>query len=283
MLYGRNDFVALAFANDDVLAYGGCAGNGNGPNELDQALDRPTPMARTAEVYRRATRTWSPLPPSLLRRPRASAVKGATWTLVCGGFADEGQDSCELFDRNRATEAWRPAGRMPEAVTPVMASLGDVVLGLPGDVVLGLQPHHAWLWSSKDWFGDPEGWRWDESFFEPLPLPIREQRYGTLTRLANGRALLLGGIEADQVVTTAQVFTLGPGGRGGEWREVAPMSQARRFHVAVTLKDGRILVAGGCGPEPLASAEVYDPAEDRWIDAGNMPTARCGPEAVSVW
>jgi hypothetical protein len=285
MLYGRNDFVALAFPNDDVLAYGGCAGNCNGPNELDQALEGRTSMAKTAEVYRRATRTWSPLPPSLLRRPRSSGVTfEQSGPLVCGGFADEGQDTCELFDRNRiAGTAWRPAGRMPEATTPVMVSLGDVLAGLPGDVVLGLQPEHAWLWKGKDWFGDDAEWSWDESFFEPLPLPIREQRHGTLTRLPNGRALLVGGVESDRVVPTAQIFTLGAGGRGGEWREVAPMSQARRFHVAVPLADGRILVAGGCGPEPLASAEIYDPGQDRWVDAGRMPTARCGPEAVSVW
>lgn len=285
MLYGRNSFVGLALPNDDVFVYGGCAGACDGPNELDQFRDRPTPMFRMAELYRRATGTWQPVAPSLFSRPLAGGVNVGIGVLVCGGYDDrtpqpyDQHDTCEVFERNKDKGAWRPAGRMP-----VGATRGSLTMvSLRGDIVLGLQPGHAWLWRQKDWWGDAAEWRWDDSFFEPLALPLGGQLGGTLTRLRGGRALLVGATESDRVVPTAQVFTLGPGAKGGTWREVAPMRQARRDHAAVTLEDGRILVVGGCGPEPLSSAEVYDPVNDRWVDAGHMPTTRCSPQAVALW
>jgi hypothetical protein len=284
MLYGRNEFAAIPLPNDDVFVFAGCGGQCAGPNELDQTeyLNRewPVSLARTAEAYRQATRHWSPLLPSLRTHPRPSAVVVADQVLVCGRGSmfdkTEDQGTCEMFSRFATDDAWRPAGRMPATPTPALVSLGT-------DLVLGLQPEHAWLWRSKDWWGDQAEWQWDTSFFEPLPRPIRGQRMGTLTRLPNGGALLAGGMEGDRIVATAQVFTLGPDGRGGTWTEVAPMKQARREQTAAALEDGRILIAGGCAPEPLASAEVYDPALDRWTDAGRLASARCQPQGIAVW
>lgn len=286
MLYGRNTFVALSLPNDDVFVYGGCAGACSGPNELDQTeypMTRgwPVSLARTAETYRRATRTWTPLLPSLRPRPQPVAAYVGGEVLVCGRGSlfdnTEADGTCELFDRNATKDAWGPAGRMPGGASDVvMVSVGT-------HAVLGLQPGHAWLWGDKSMWGHSPVWRWDGSCFEPLPLPARGHHGGTLTRLRDGRVLLAGGVESDRVVSTAQVFTLEPEGKGGVWKEVSRMRQARRHHAAVPLQDGRILVAGGCGPEPLSSAEVYDPVQDRWIEAGRMSTVRCRPEAVAIW
>jgi hypothetical protein len=166
---------------------------------------------------------------------------------------------------------------------PVGGTIASVkMVALSKEIVLGLQPGHAWLWRHKDWWDSSE-WRWDETFFEPVPLPIPDPGGVALTALGNGRGLLLGGEVAGRVIPTAKIFTLGSDGNGGNWKDVTPMTGARRNHAAAMLEDGRVLVAGGCGPEPLSSAEIYDPVADRWIGAGRMSAPRCEPEAVAIW
>jgi ABC-type dipeptide/oligopeptide/nickel transport system permease component len=56
------------------------------------------------------------------------------------------------------------------------------------------------------------------------------------------------------------------------------MAQARAGHQAALLDDGRVLIAGGTGPneQSLASAEVFDPKTALWSPTGAMRTARAG-------
>ena len=55
-----------------------------------------------------------------------------------------------------------------------------------------------------------------------------------------------------------------------------PMQQARKFHTAELLQDGRVLVVGGQDRKlmPLASAELYDPETARWSPTGSMSVPR---------
>ena len=54
------------------------------------------------------------------------------------------------------------------------------------------------------------------------------------------------------------------------------MEQARKFHTAELLQDGRVLVVGGQDPKlmPLASAEIYDPGTAKWSLTGSMSVPR---------
>jgi hypothetical protein len=77
----------------------------------------------------------------------------------------------------------------------------------------------------------------------------------------------------------------------GAFHETAPMKEARGHFQAVLLPTGRVLVVGGgagnllglecngvpdCGPlaDPLATAEIYDPASESWTQAAPMAHPR---------
>jgi hypothetical protein len=106
---------------------------------------------------------------------------------------------------------------------------------------------------------DPKADRWS-----PIG-PFAIGRIGhTATVLADGRVLLVGGMSGAlldrHAVANAELYEPD--------RSVTPTTphDARAGHAAVVLADGRVLVAGGYDAhgELLASAELYDPAHDRW-------------------
>ena len=55
-----------------------------------------------------------------------------------------------------------------------------------------------------------------------------------------------------------------------------PMEQARKFHTAELLQDGRVLIVGGQDRKlkPLSSAELYDPQNGKWQTTGSMTVPR---------
>jgi hypothetical protein len=97
----------------------------------------------------------------------------------------------------------------------------------------------------------------------------------TMTRLADGRVLITGqGKEA-------QLYNLA----ANHWSVAATMLQDRVAPSATRLADGRVLVAGGSttiGGQQiwLTSAEIYDPAANRWSPAGCMAQARWEQTAI---
>jgi N-acetylneuraminic acid mutarotase len=71
------------------------------------------------------------------------------------------------------------------------------------------------------------------------------------------------------------------------WSATGDMVEARTFHTATQLLDGRVLVAGGVGVDVsefsaniLASAELYDPATGSWTATGPMLGIRTGHAAT---
>jgi len=67
------------------------------------------------------------------------------------------------------------------------------------------------------------------------------------------------------------------------WTSPGNMSAKRRWPLAVTLTDGRVLVAGGSdGTFALSSAEIYDPTAGTWSAAATMKVARSGGEAIRL-
>lgn len=69
------------------------------------------------------------------------------------------------------------------------------------------------------------------------------------------------------------------------WRARAAtgsLNTARDLHTATLLPGGRVLVAGGQGPNglPVASAERFDPATGTWSATGSLNSARAAHTAT---
>src|SRR5204862_5876960 len=67
----------------------------------------------------------------------------------------------------------------------------------------------------------------------------------------------------------------------GGWHRTGALGDARFYHTATLLQDGRVLVAGGVGActdrttcPPLASAEIFDPRSGTWRRTGSLNDAR---------
>lgn len=98
--------------------------------------------------------------------------------------------------------------------------------------------------------------------------PTNTGRWGTLTRLPGGEVLSTGGnLGAPEVFDPIT----------GVWAPVGSMVTGRYYHSAVTLADGRVLIAGGdavSGNGPVVAAEVFDPASGVFFSAAPMLAAR---------
>jgi N-acetylneuraminic acid mutarotase len=66
----------------------------------------------------------------------------------------------------------------------------------------------------------------------------------------------------------------------GLWTNTCQLNDARQYHTATLLPNGKVLVSGGYnGTAALGSAELYDPAScsgttGSWSSTGSLTTAR---------
>ena len=103
-------------------------------------------------------------------------------------------------------------------------------------------------------------------------------------RLANGDVLVVGGLSDPQPLSNTEIplssaevyHTL-----LDRFEPAGPMGTARLDFAATLLKDGKVLVEGGCDVEScasdylgFASAELYDPSTRRFTPTGSMSVGR---------
>ena len=87
-----------------------------------------------------------------------------------------------------------------------------------------------------------------------------------------GKVLIAGGTATN---STNLVEIYDPATGTGVWGN--PLAQARYFHTATTLSDGRVLIAGGAlngASGGIAQAELFDPVAGTFSSAGTMVTGR---------
>ena len=107
--------------------------------------------------------------------------------------------------------------------------------------------------------------------------PSRDSHFAhTTTLLPNGKVLVAGGrsTASGPVVAAAELYDP----RTGRWTAADSLETARWSHRATLLPNGKVLVTGGfTDPNavlPTATAELYDPATDRWSPAAPLAEAR---------
>jgi Fe-S cluster assembly iron-binding protein IscA len=103
----------------------------------------------------------------------------------------------------------------------------------------------------------------------------------TATQLTNGRVLIAGGDDingntsasAELYDPNTRLFTL-----------TGNLNTARLYHTATLLNNGMVLIAGGAtqlaSGQPLASAELYDPAHGAFTSTGSMNSPRAAATAT---
>jgi hypothetical protein len=92
--------------------------------------------------------------------------------------------------------------------------------------------------------------------------------YHAATRLSDGRVIVLGGggdYEKGNFLAVTEIYDP----QTGTFSATGSMTDARTYHAATLLADGRVLVTGGYGAAgPLPSAELYDPTTGTYSPTG---------------
>jgi len=197
--------------------------------------------------------------------------------IVSGGWGMEMASSKLLDDAETwdgTSQVWVPAGRMPAGTrsghTMTTLENGREVLiaggGRPDRVIreVDLLDAASGSWSAA------------------APLTVPRTRHKALL-LNDGRVLVVGGgtypPTVNNVHASAELFDPAT----GVWTPAASMTDPRFDFDMVLLPDGRVLVAGGSNNMTdgeygaLSSAEVYDPATDKWTSLPPMHDRRRWP------
>ena len=219
-----------------------------------------TGLLGSSEIYDPVSMTWSATGSLSTARTYAAATRLLDGrVLVIGGFGLGGQlSSCEIYDP--ASGSWSPTASMTSAreyATTTLLPDGNVLVagGLANGPVL----------ASAEIY-DPNSGTWSSTGSMAKP------RFShTATLLRDGTVLVAGG-SGDPFggFSWASAEIYDP--FSGTWSPTGGMSQARDGHIAIRLRDGRVLVAGGYNglSGELASAEIYDQASGTWIQTGSM-------------
>lgn len=110
--------------------------------------------------------------------------------------------------------------------------------------------------------------------------PMSMPRIGhTATLLPNGKVLIAGGdrntttdfSQSHDLTNSVELFDPS----SGTWKSTGSMNVPRVFHTATLLRNGKVLIAGGCGDtETFTGAELYNPSDGTWAATGSMNVAR---------
>jgi N-acetylneuraminic acid mutarotase len=110
--------------------------------------------------------------------------------------------------------------------------------------------------------------------------PLAAARYDhTVTTLANGKLLVVGGSNGTSSLATAELYDPAT----GAWSPAGSLSDRRTLHTATLLASGKVLVTGGTGDlGTLQTAELYNPATNSWSPAAPMTSPRVNHAAAAL-
>jgi hypothetical protein len=190
---------------------------------------------------------------------------------------------------NATTSTWEAVFYPPRAYErPMITMLRDGRLVVAGGLDFTKALTSVEFWTPVAGRDPP----WELAPPPPAPalaLPSDMQDGSTLTLLANGSALAVGGNNWQQLAARRW------DAKTAAWVDVA-IHTARIHHIAALLLDGRVLVAGGVGlipksrgmtmagprPPSIVTAEVFDPATGTFTPTGLPTRARDGAAAATL-
>jgi hypothetical protein len=260
----RIDHTATRLQSGEVLLTGG----------VSDASELERHALASAEVLDPSDERFTPTatPMAVERVDHTATLLDDGKVLIAGGSFEDSR--AELYD---------PADR---TFTPTAGAMGTVRIAhtasrlADGTVLLAGGAGQGGLVLTSAELYDPSA-----DVFTPVSGQLTTARVAhTAALLGDGRVLIAGGSSGggtvQEAVASAEVFDPATGAFTPTGSE---MASKRVQHTAVTLADGRVLIAGGRDENetPLASAEVYDPATDRFEAVeGGMLGARYGHSAV---
>src|SRR5262245_57457814 len=260
--YQRSGHTATLLPNGRVLVAGGIVG-GNG-------------KITNTELYDPATGNWYATGRLTEARPEGftATLLANGKVLVVGGYNQYlpypkcFQNSTELYDP--VSQVWTRTGDLNYGRYAHSATLlpNGKVLVVGGSGGIGGIGNSAELY-------DPATGVWTTTgslFFD---------RFGhTATRLQNGKVLVSGGLtysNSSSSLDTVELYDPAT----ENWYSVGRLNVARRYHEAILLPNGKVLVVGGLqsslsqgGYLNLNSAELYDPTTFVWTPTDNLNVAR---------
>jgi hypothetical protein len=217
----------------------------------------------SAELYHPDSHTWTPTAPmQRARRGHAAVRLENDEVLVTGG---RGEASAEIY--NSDTGQWRNAPDMSAA------RWGHIAVLLSNKKVLvagGIDSLARKVLNTAELY-DPDNNKWTNT-----ATTMKSPRAGHVAALvAGGKVLLAGGFSNLQLQISNKSAELYDSFMD-QWVPAGSMNDPRIDFTAVTLPNGKVLVAGGRGLEPPISgtSELYDLASDRWTLTGSMAQTR---------
>ena len=184
---------------------------------------------------------------------------------VCSNTGCAEFTSVELYDP--ATGQWNVTGNLS------VPRHAHVAVRLQSGKVLVAGGHDGAMTSTTAELYDPDSGQWSATGNLSAA-----RSFATATVLDSGKVLVAGGTGfnvSSTALNTAELYDPAT----GSWSSAGTMNQARSFHSATLLADGKVLIASGlagtfASPVLQLSAELYDPATGSWTPTGSLGTAR---------
>jgi N-acetylneuraminic acid mutarotase len=234
LTHGRYYHTATLLTNGQVLVAGGVISS---------------VVISSAELYVAISGTWTNTGlMTTARYAHTATVLTNGQVLVAGGDGPGGAtNSAELYDPvSRKWTVASPLGTPRDRYTATLLTNGQVLAAGGFDDLTAGDYISAELYNPAVMSWTPTG-------------SMNNQRsYQTATLLTNGQVLVAGGSYAfgnPSELSSAELYD--PAGMS--WKNTAFLNTARYDHTATLLPNGKVLVAGGFGPNGvLSSTELYD-------------------------
>jgi|GEM_PF-3244572 len=182
--------------------------------------------------------------------------------------------------------AFMPTGDLAQGSDPQTGPVPESLVTLADGRVLGI---------GNSWPNQVPQMIWDPATgeFSKIGLLAGKRQQPTGVLLADGRVLIMGGDITDPVygdggysghvaAPTAELFDP----TTGAFTAIGSMRTSRWAFPAVRLANGRVLIAGGMviadSGDPVADAELFDPATNRFTATGPLNAPRVGHALVPL-